>query len=275
MEVLASGYGLVEGPRMDAAGGLYFSDAHGGGVYYRAPDGTLSTAVPKRKGVGGIAIHADGGIVVSGRNICHVKDGETRVVFDPPDTPGFNDLFTDAQGRVYVGTMRSNPFKPEGPRAMGELWRIGSDGQAEELYGDVSLTNGIGFSPDASKIYHSDTARNHVIGHDIAADGAVSNRRVFADLERGGPDGLAVDSEGFVWVADYLGGCVARFDPDGKLERRLDVPAKAVTTLCFGGSDGCDLIIGTADHSGDPSLKGCVLRTRSPVPGLPAPLARV
>lgn len=275
MEVLASGYGLVEGPRFDLAGGLYFSDVQGGGIYYRTPGGVLETAVPKRRGVGGIAIHADGGIVVSGRNICHVKDGETRVVFDPPDTPGFNDLFTDAKGRVYVGTMRSDPFEQGGPRTMGELWRIGNDGQAEELYGDVSLSNGIGFSPDGTKLYHSDTARNHVIAHDVSADGSVSNRRVFADLDDGGPDGLAVDSDGFVWVADYLGGCVARFDPDGKLERRLEVPAKAVTSLCFGGSDGCDLIIATADHSGDPSLKGCVLRTRSPVPGLPAPDARI
>jgi gluconolactonase len=273
MEVLASGYGLVEGPRFDTKGGLYFSDVHGGGVYYRSPDGALELAVPKRKGVGGIAIHADGGIVVSGRNICHVQDGQTRVVFDPPNTPGFNDLYTDVQGRVYVGTMRSNPFKPDGPRETGELWRIGLDGEAEELYGDVSLTNGIGFSPDGSRLYHSDTARRHVICHDVAADGSVSNRRAFAEV--GGPDGLAVDSEGFVWVADYMGGGVVRFDPDGTLERKVEAPAKAVTSLCFGGSDGCDLIIATADHTGDPALKGCVLLTRSPVPGLPAPLARV
>jgi len=70
MEILASGYGLVEGPRFDAQGGLYFSDVHGGGVNYLAPDGTLSVAVPKRRGVGGIAIHAAGGLVLSGRNIC-------------------------------------------------------------------------------------------------------------------------------------------------------------------------------------------------------------
>ena len=275
MEVLASGYGLVEGPRFDAEGGLYFSDVQGGGVSYLAASGELSTAVPKRRGVGGVAIHADGGIVVSGRNICHVKDGQTRVLFDPPDTPGFNDLFTDAQGRIYCGTMRSDPFRLDGPRKTGELWRIGPEGEAVELYGDVSLTNGIGFSPDGSRIYHSDTARNHVICHDLASDGSVSNRRALGEAKDFNPDGLAVDSEGFIWVADYMGGCVRRLDPDGRLERKLEVPARAVTSLCFGGSDGCDLIVTTADHSGDRSLKGCVLRTRSPVPGLPAPLARV
>ena len=93
MELITSGYGLVEGPRVDSEGRLYFSDVHGGGVYRRSVDGALETVVPKRRGVGGIALQADGGIVCSGRNICHVRDGETRVLFDPPNTPGFNDIF--------------------------------------------------------------------------------------------------------------------------------------------------------------------------------------
>lgn len=275
MEVLASGYSLIEGPRCDAKGGLYFSDVHDGGVYYRSPDGQVETAVPKRRGVGGIVLHRDGGIVLSGRNICHVKDGQTRVVFDPPDTPGFNDIFTDAQGRVYAGTMRSDPFRFEGPRVTGELWRIDSEETAIELYGDVSLTNGIGFSPDGSRLYHSDTARSHIIVHDIADDGTVSGRRAFVKLERGAPDGLAVDCEGFVWVAAYGGGCVSRFDPEGRLERHVDVPANAVTSVCFGGEDGCDLIVASADNTDEPELGGCLFQTRSPVAGLPAPLATI
>ena len=102
VEVLAWGYGLVEGPRVDADGNLYFSDVHNGGVYRRAPSGTIETVVPKRRGVGGIAFHADGGLVISGRNICHVLDGETRIVF-APDAPGLNDLFVDPKGRVICG----------------------------------------------------------------------------------------------------------------------------------------------------------------------------
>ena len=273
MRVRASGYGLVEGPRFDAMGGLYYSDVHNGGVNYLSPGGEVTLIVPKRKGVGGIALHAQGGIVVSGRNICHVKDGVTRILFDPPDTPGFNDLFTDAAGRVYVGTMRSKPFRFEGERVLGELWRIEGEGVATELYGDVSLTNGIGFSPDGSRIYHSDTARRHIIAHDVSADGTLSGRRAFASLDRGAPDGLAVDVDGFVWVAAYGGSCVSRFDPDGKFERHVEVPAKAVTSLCFGGEDGCDLVIATADNTDDPTLAGCILQTRSPVAGLPAPFA--
>ena len=81
LETIASGYGLIEGPRVDAAGNLFFSDVTNGGVYSRSPSGEISTVVPKRRGVGGIALHADGGVIVSGKNICHAKDGTSRILF--------------------------------------------------------------------------------------------------------------------------------------------------------------------------------------------------
>ena len=112
LEALAWGYGLIEGPCCDEQGNLYFSDVPNGGVYRLAPDGSVETAIPKRRGVGGIALHADGGLVVSGRNICHVKDGVTRIVF-APDAMGLNDLTVDAAGRVICGTLRTDPFGAE------------------------------------------------------------------------------------------------------------------------------------------------------------------
>ena len=96
VETLAWGYGLVEGPRVDPEGRLYFSDVRQGGVYCRDPSGEIETVVPRRRGVGGIALHADGGLVISGRNVCHVRDGETRVLLEREDIGGFNDLFTNA-----------------------------------------------------------------------------------------------------------------------------------------------------------------------------------
>src|SRR5262249_56147896 len=109
-DTLAYGYGLIEGPRVDGAGNLYFSDVTNGGVYRRRPDGSIDTVVPRRRGVGGIALHADGGLVISGKNICHVTDGTTRILFARDDAPGFNDLFTDPRRRVYTRTMKSDPF---------------------------------------------------------------------------------------------------------------------------------------------------------------------
>lgn len=275
LETLLTGYGLIEGPRVDAGDRLYFSDARNGGVYRRAPSGEVETIVPKRRGVGGIAFHASGGVVVSGRNICHVRDGVSRIVFEIEDVPGFNDLCTDAEGRILVGSQRFNPFAETPERVPGELYRVGAGGSSEMLYDDVALTNGIGFSPCGRLLYHSDSDRSHVLVHDVGEDGRCANRRVLAELPRGAPDGLAVDEDGCVWVAVFGGGCVARFTPQGALDQQLDVPARAVTSLCFGGSDRRDLYIVTGDNTIDRSLGGSIFRTRVPVAGLAMPQARV
>lgn len=273
-ETLASGYGLIEGPRADARGNLFFSDVTNGGVYRRGPDGAIETVVPKRRGVGGIALHVAGGVVVSGRNICHVRDGQTRVLFDP-GVPGFNDIFTDAEGRVLAGSLRSNPFGDEAKREPGELYRIEAEGQATELYGEVSLTNGIGLSPDGATIYHSDTARLSILAHRLRGDGGVERTDVLAKLDAGGPDGLAVDEEGGVWVAVYGGACIQRFSPAGALDRTVAVPANAVTSLCFGGEDRRDLYVVSADNSEDAARAGSIFRGRAPIAGLPVALARI
>lgn len=273
IETLAWGYGLIEGPRVDGAGNLYFSDVTKGGVYRRRPTGEIDVVVPKRRGVGGIALHADGGLVISGRNICHVKDGSTRVLFAREDAPGFNDLFTDARGRVYTGTMKSDPFKLEGQRVAGECWRIEAEGRATMLYGGVLLTNGIGFSPDGTRIYHCDTGQGCILVHELDAAGEAKPQTPIR--VEGGPDGLAVDAEGGIWVALYRAGCVQRFLPDGRPERRVVVPAQEVTSLCFGGADLRDLYVVSADNTHDPAREGSIFRLRSDVAGLPAPFARV
>ncbi len=279
LETVITGYGLIEGPRVDAEDGLYFSDAYKGGVYRRAPDGEVELIVPRRRGVGGIVLHEDGGIVISGKNICHVKAGESRVVFDIEDAPGFNDLFTDAEGRVLVGTQRYDPFSEDARGVPGELYRIDAAGKGTLLYDDIALTNGIGFSPDGRRVYHSDSDRQHVIVHDLAEDGSCVNRRVFAEMPaempKGAPDGLCVDEAGCVWVAIFWGACVVRFTPAGEVDLRLEVPAKRVASVCLGGPDRRDLYIATGDNLEDKSLGGSVFRTRADVPGLPVPLARV
>jgi len=275
LETLVYGYGLLEGPRVDANDNLYFSDVPNGGVYRRSPSGEVSTVIPRRRGVGGIALHADGGVVVSGKNICHVKDGQTRILFQRDDIPGFNDIFTDSAGRVYVGSLRSDPFK-EGARTPGELWRVEGEGKATEMYGNVGLTNGIGFAPDGKMIYHADSAGPHLIVHDVAPNGTMTNRRAIMQMESGTiPDGLCVDEAGCIWVAVYGGRCVTRYTPDGKLDRKIEVPAKAVTSVCFGGKDRRDLYIVTADNTEVPDRKGTIFRTRVETPGVSVPLARV
>lgn len=266
LEALAWGYGLLEGPRCDAAGNLFFSDVPNGGVYQLSPDGTVSTAVPKRRGVGGIALHRKGGLVVGGRNVCHVLDGQTRVLYQP-DSAGLNDIFVDSRGHVLFGTLRDDPFA-EGERAKGECWRIEAEGEAVQLYPDVALSNGIGLSPDGGTLYHSDTGVNGVWAHDYVAGGGVSGRRLLVQRDDLSPDGLAVDEEGTVWIADVSGSRSVRgFSPEGTEVGRIAVPARMVTSLCFGGPDRRDLFIVTADNTAAPERLGTVYRTRADVAG--------
>jgi D-xylonolactonase len=279
VETLAWGYGLIEGPRPDPDGGLFFSDVLKGGVYRLAPDGSTEVVVPRRRGVGGIALHAEGGLVISGRNVCHVRDGQTRVLFERADIGGFNDLFADAAGRIYTGSMRDDPFRIEGERKAGEAYRINAEGDAVELYAGVGVTNGIGISPDGRSLYHVDSAAG-VLVHPIDENGEVDGEHgeVFARVRPGVPDGLVVDEDGGVWVAVYGGGCVTRFTATGEFDRSLPVPAQAVTSLCFAGADRRDLVVVTADNTENPDRGGTIFRIPADevgVTGLAAPLARM
>src|SRR3989454_5879254 len=184
METLAFGYGLAEAPRVDAAGNLYFSDAIEGGVYRRAPDGAVSVVVLKRRGVGGLVLHADGGGVVSGKDVSHVRNGETRILLTVAGVLGFNDLTTDAAGRVFVGSLRSPVLQNE-ERVPGELWRVDGPGRAGEGYRHVAFANGVGFAPDGRTISHSSYSEGVVLAHALAEDGHGVNRRVFARVQIG------------------------------------------------------------------------------------------
>lgn len=268
-QLLASGYGLVEGPTVAPDGSLYFSDVLGGGVYGLRLTGEVATVVPKRRGVGGLALHADGGLVMSGRDIIHVRDGETRTLCSIEGVAGWNDLCTDSAGRVYAGALRFAVFDRDASPEPGELWRIDAPDDATALYGDVMHANGVALSPDDRTVYHSDTRSKAVIVHDLPPDGRAERRRTIDTSEFGEPDGLAVDESGAILVAILGGFGVGRFTPDGRLDRRLEVPATVVTSLCFGGNDGRDLFVVTADNTDDPRRKGCVLRTRVAVAGAP------
>jgi len=272
-ETLAYGYGLVEGPRVDEEDNLYYADSFGGGVYRRAADGRIETLASGRPGIGGLALHADGGVVVSGAELVYIKDGQTRVLLKA-DGARFNDLEPNAGGAVYAGAVRWNPWAGESPEP-GELWKVSPGGESQVVYKDVLVGNGLGFSPDGAVMYHSDSAAQTIIVHDIEQDGSLANRRNLAPIDGGFPDGLAVDEGGGIWVALFQGGAVIRFLPDGSLDRTLRVPATMVTSLFFGGPDRRDLYITTADNTEDPEKAGCVFRTRSEVPGVAVPRARV
>jgi gluconolactonase len=274
VETLASGYGLVEGPTVDGERNLYFSDVLGGGVYRRTPDGEITTVVPKRRGVGGIVLHADGGVVVSGRDIVHVHAGENRRLFAVDGVLGWNDICADSAGRVYAGSLRFAVFDTNAEPVPGELWRIDGPDQAIDLYHGVLHANGVALSPGERTIYHSDTRNNVILVHTIADDGSAGDRRAL-HFPPGAPDGMAFDAQGLLWVASARAGCVARMTPDGEIDRVLDIPAQTVTSVCFAPDGEPDLFVVTADNAEETERRGTIFRIDAGVGGAPVHPARI
>ena len=281
MEELVRGFGLVEGPVWDPQRGLLFSDVHGGGVYLLKRDDSTEVVFPHRKGIGGMCVHADGGLVVSGRNIAFKGfDGlnETHVLLDrnpEQDNVGYNDLTADAAGRIYAGSLGSAVFDEGSVPKSGNLYLIDLDGSIQVVATDVRLTNGLAFSPDASTLYHSDSRRQCVLCYSVDADGTLGGREVFATTQTGIPDGLVVSEDGAVWVALAGGSGVGVYEPDGSLRQEVTIPVPMCTSVCFGGDDLRDLYIVSGSDGSDGDREGGIYRYRSDVAGLPVPTARV
>ncbi len=262
--VLARAHGLLEGPRLSEQGDAVYSDVIAGGVWGCSSEGVVSEILPRRRGVGGIVPHGDGGWVISGRNVIHLlADGEQREILPGDGVCGYNDLGAAPDGALLAGVLRFRPFAGEDPRP-GQLLRIDADGAIEILTEDVIWPNGIGFSPDGRTIYLSDYAREVVLA--VPAQGGASSE--FCASPRGSADGLAVDVEGGVWVALGGGGGIARFLPDGQLDGVADVPANFVSSVSFGGAGMREVLITTADNHVHPELGGTLFRARSELTGL-------
>jgi D-xylonolactonase len=280
MEQLASGYGLVEGPTWHPTKGLLYSDVLNGGVFALAADGTISTVVPHRKGIGGIVLHEADGVVVGGRNLSFKSfDGDRSIVLLDNDvtdvTVGFNDFTTDFKGRIYAGSLAFKVFGGGAPKP-GHLHIIDLDGSVRTLADGVMLTNGMGFSPDGKLFYHADARDDVIRVYDVSDDGGVGPWRPFVNTPpEAHADGLAVAEDGSVWTAMAHGSRVDVYEPDGSLRKSLPVPLPMVTSVCFGGDDLMDLYVVTGSRVGPHENCGSVYKTRADVPGLPIAAARV
>jgi gluconolactonase len=269
VERLTEGYQLAEAPVATPAGGVVFSDVLGGGVHEWDPaTGEVTVVIPKRRGVGGMAHHRDGGLVVSGRDVSLVADGESRALYVPDEgsgITGINDLTVDPDGHVVVGHLRFRPFAGESP-VPGEFVTVDAGGRPTDVIGDVLWTNGCAFSPDGRVFYGCDYQRGVVLAADRREDGSYGPSRIAVASPSGEADGMAVDESGALWVALGARASIGRFTPDGHLDSEVEVPTGFVASLCFGGRDGRDLFITTAARGGG---TGAVFRTRAPVAGAP------
>lgn len=275
MEKLTEGYGLIEGPVWDDARGLIFSDVVFGGVFALSQSGVVSQIFEHRKGIGGMAIHEAGGLVVSGRNIAFkaFDGGDTKIILDRNEADGnlgYNDITTDAQGRIYAGSLgTATVFADDRKPRPGDLYLIDLDGSARVVATDVRLTNGLGFSPDGKVLYHSDSGRKSVYCYRVNDDGSLGEKKLFLTAETGTPDGLVVSEDGRVWLAQAgRKAGVGVYDAKGKLTELIKTEGMC-TSVCFGGSDRKSLYIVTGSEDlGSDQRHGGVYRSSTDVAGV-------
>jgi sugar lactone lactonase YvrE len=203
-----------------------------------------------------------------------------RAVAQAParDEVRFNDGAVDPAGRVWIGSMHEGETEP-----VGELYRLDAGSVLTPIAKGAIVSNGLGWSPDGSRLYYSDSGLHRVDMFDYdPATGEAFQRRPFVDLSnvQGSPDGLTVDADGCVWVAMWGGGVLRRFAPSGQPDAILPVPVSQPTSCAFGGPDLRELYVTTArvglsdaELAAQP-LAGRLLRYRPGPVGLPSASAQ-
>ena len=169
-------------------------------------------------------------------------------------------------------------------RYSGALYRLDGGSKLSAVLPGMGVPNGLDWSPDGRWFYHTDSMRRTIWRYAFhGATGEVGERSLFAEVTGGGgnPDGLTVDSEGFVWSAHWDGWRITRYDPDGMIDRVIQMPVPRPTSLCFGGYDLTTLYVTTATHGLTAAeldrapLSGSLLALNVGVSGLPTRPARL
>ncbi len=232
---------------------LFWNDMNASLVFsYDGKNGKVETLNTGGLNAAGMAFNQSGELVFAGSSGLHLwrASGEHRTLLTQhgDEILNFNDILADPQGRLYAGTWYWGAQEYE---KLGKLYLIEADGSISIQDEGIELSNGLGLSPDEKTLYYSDSTARKIFAYDVnSATGALSRRRVFVDvpLTEGMPDGLTVDAQGFIWSAQWYGSQIVRYDPDGKVERRIQIPAAQVTCMAFGGADWNELYITTASE---------------------------
>ena len=227
---------------------LYWVDIEGSGLHIYHLATTIHTHHKLSDRVTFILPGRSGNLVIGlGRTLCRINpvSGQSRLIAAPsmPKSARFNDAATDPWGRLWAGTMSlADPPKPIG------ILYCRDQGQLKIQDKNFKIVNGMDWSPDKSLLYLSDTAENKIWHYDFdVSKGLIHNRRLFVKNEGPGkPDGLCVDSLGYVYSAQWEGSCINVYAPDGHLDEIIPLPVPHVTSCCFGGADLRTLYITTA-----------------------------
>lgn len=231
--------------------------------------------------VGCLRLRAGGGLVLAAQHgfaFWDFDQNHSVPVADPEQNSKirFNDGNVDPQGRFWAGSML---FGEEIGRPGGSLYRLDPGGAVNCMARHQAIPNGLGWSPDHTIMYHADTTYNTIYAYDYNdPTGRIENRRnfVYTPDGPGQPDGLSVDAEGFVWSCCWDGWAVVRYDPQGRVDRVVELPVARVTSCAFGGPDLDELFITTAHTKLSPDerrrqpLAGDIFRLKTAVRGTPS-----
>jgi sugar lactone lactonase YvrE len=242
---------LGEGPAWDAeANALIWVDITRGLVHHYDPATGRDEALDAGQPLGAAVPTTSGRLALAASDRFSILDpatGRTELLADvESDHPGttMNDGKCDAAGRFWAGTK-----DVEGRRPLGSLYRLDMDRGLVRVVSDVTISNGLGWSPDQRTMYYIDSPTHGVDAFDFDLEtGSVSNRRRLVELPEGWglPDGMTVDEEGFLWVAFWEGSAVRRIAPDGRVASLAELPVSLVTSCAFGGEDLTDLYVTSA-----------------------------
>jgi sugar lactone lactonase YvrE len=277
METVVGGLTFPEAPRW-RDGKLWFSDFYTHRVLTVTPGGRLETIVEIPQRPSGLGWTPDGALLVVSmldRRLLRVDGGKPRVVAELSSlaTGPCNDMVVDAAGRAYVGNFGFDRHRGEPPRTTC-IARVDPDGRVTRAADELSFPNGTVITPDGRTLIVAETLAHRLTAFDVAADGALSNRRVFAALEGCFPDGICLDADGAVWVADARRPRVLRVLDGGHIERTIATGARFAFACMLGDDDRRTLYLCTSTGSG-PAMAdkrdGAIERVRVDVPGAGLP----
>jgi sugar lactone lactonase YvrE len=260
----------AEGPVWSAAwGGLRWVDMLAGDVLFLQDDGSVA-----RRHVGRVAAalrprSGGGSVIAVERGFALEETDGSLTTLDPvwtDESIRMNEGGCDPDGRFWCGSMAYD----QAPGAAA-LYRLDPGGRVHRVLDDVTVSNGLEWSPDGSLAYYDDTATHRIDVFDYSAEDGLTGRRPFVRFgDDGNPDGLTVDSDGGVWVALFGGGAVHRYTAEGRLDAVVELPTPQVTACTLGGSALDRLFITTsAENREDDPVAGSLFAVDVGVPGLP------
>ena len=246
---IATGFNSPEGPAFAENGDLYFVNWLTSSIN-RLDAGGVVHEVANTGGIpAGLAFHRDGSLYCAdeGERIHGVitigVDGTFSTFVDSYDGKplnGANDLVFDRQGVLYF----SDPWGSSLARPTGGFYRAFSDRRVERIDSGLAFPNGVALNADESAVLLAETGTNLVYRYDLAANGSIGSRAIFARLsDAPGPDGMAFDVEGNLWVAHHGAGRVDIFNPSGREIDRIGLPGAQVTNVAFGGAGDDEVAI--------------------------------